>query len=703
MPTSMDTSPRHLLSSTPELIASGVWRMRMGSPESAVPTAFRTHPIQAEALSLLSDAALPESAGYPIPFQQTARGLLARWKLAPDEHLFGMGLQLKSVDQTGKKKQLRVNSDPVADTGDSHAPVPFFLSTRGYGVLVDTARYATFWLGSHQSPGASAPVTAGDSVVGSTTDELYAARAIEKKEVLVEVPSAPGVDLYLFGGPDMRTALQRYNLFSGGGCLPPLRALGFWYRLFGSSTQDDAMKLAREFREREIPCDILGLEPGWQTHSYSCSYVWSDRFPEPDLLIEETGALGYGINLWEHAFVHPSSPLYAGLQDGAGDWAVWGGLVPDFVQPGVRKQFADYHQREFVSKGIAGFKLDECDNSDFIHSPWSFPECSQFPSGLDGEQMHSLFGVLYQQVISAAFRAQNRRECGEVRSSHALAAPYSAVLYSDLYDHRDFTRGILTAGLSGLLWCPEVRQCESNEELIRRMQSVVFSPQALVNGWMIRNPPWKQVDIDKNNAGSFEAEWEKIEAICRELIQLRMQLIPYLYAAFARYARTGLPPFRPLVVDFPGDSKVYPVDDAFLVGPSLLVAPAFVGQRERKVYFPEGAWHCFWTGEIFQGGQEVVVPAPLERIPVFVRENSLLPMARHLSHCADDAVFDLDIRVYGNTPESACLWEDDGISLDHEKGAFNEITLEWKHGAGSVTWKGSYTPHRYRVMSWKQF
>ena len=103
MPTSMDTSPRHLLSSTPELIASGVWRMRMGSPESAVPTAFRTHPIQAEAFSLLSDAALPESAGYPIPFQQTARGLLARWKLAPDEHLFGMGLQLKSVDQTGRK------------------------------------------------------------------------------------------------------------------------------------------------------------------------------------------------------------------------------------------------------------------------------------------------------------------------------------------------------------------------------------------------------------------------------------------------------------------------------------------------------------------------------------------------------------------------------------------------------------------------
>jgi len=697
----MISSAQDQLSGKPEPVAAGVWRIRLGIPEAAVPTAFRRQPIQTEALGQLPGTALP-ATGCSVTFKLSQRGVLVRLPMAPDEHLFGMGLQLKSVDQTGKKRQLRVNSDPVADTGDSHAPVPFFLSTRGYGVLVDTARYANFWLGSHQSPPDPIEVKADESAVSTTTDELYAARALEKREILIEVPSAPGVDIYLFGGPDMRTALQRYNLFSGGGCLPPMRALGFWYRLFGPSTQDAVMRLAREFREREIPCDILGIEPGWQTHAYSCSFVWSNRFPEPDRLVEETKALGYGINLWEHAFVHPTSPLYPELRCHAGDWAVWGGLVPDFAQPETRRIFADYHLRQFVSKGIAGFKLDECDNSDFIRSPWSFPECSRFPSGLDGEQMHSLFGVLYQQAITVAFRSQNRRECGEVRSSHALAAPYSSVLYSDLYDHRDFARGVLTAGLSGLLWCPEVRQCESTEDLIRRMQLAMLSPQALINGWMIRNPPWKQVEIEKNNADSFAPEWEKIENICRDLVQLRMRLIPYLYAAFATYRRTGLPPFRPLVVDYPGDARVYPLDDIFLVGPSLLVAPAFVGQRERPVYFPEGTWHCFWTGERFEGGQDVVIPAPLERIPIFVRDNSLLPLARPLSHCADGAIFDMDVRVYGKSPAPAFLWEDDGVSFDHERGAFNEVVLEWKNEAGFVTRNGAYATHRYRIMSWEK-
>jgi alpha-D-xyloside xylohydrolase len=697
----MNSSSWDQVSCKPELIASGVWRIRLGTPEAEVPTSFRSQPIQIDALAQLPEISFP-AAGFPISFKATRRGILAQLPLSPDEHLFGLGLQLKSLDQTGKKKQLRVNSDPVADTGDSHAPVPFFLSTHGYGVLVDTARYATFWLGSHQSPSDNIEGKAKEGVVGMSTEQLYAARALEKRQVLIEVTSAPGVDIYWFGGPDMRTALQRYNLFSGGGCLPPLSALGFWYRLAGTSTQEDAMRIAREFREREIPCDILGLEPGWQTQAYSCSYLWSSRFPEPDRMVEETKALGYKLNLWEHAFVHPTSPLYPELRNQAGDWAVWGGLVPDFAQPDVRQKFTDYHLRQFVSKGVAGFKLDECDNSDFIRSPWSFPECSRFPSGLDGEQMHSLFGVLYQQAIGNAFRAQNRRECGEVRSSHALAAPYSSVLYSDLYDHRDFTRGVLTAGLSGLLWCPEVRQCESNEDLIRRMQLTMLSPQALVNGWMLRNPPWKQVDRGKNNADSFAPEWEKIEAICRELIRLRMRLVPYLYAAFAAYRRTGLPPFRPLVLDYPGDPKVYPVDDVFLVGPSLLVAPAFVGQRERKVYFPEGVWHCFWTGQRFEGGREETIPAPLERIPLFVRDNSLLPLARPLSHCADDAVFDLDVRIYGTSPAPVFLWEDDGVSFDHEHGAFNEVVLEWKNNAGSVVRKGSYPTHRYRIASWEE-
>ncbi len=110
----------------------------------------------------------------------------------------------------------------------------------------------------------------------------------------------------------------------------------------------------------------------------------------------------------------------------------------------------------------------------------------------------------------------------------------------------------------------------------------------------------------------------------------------------------------------------------------------------------------FWTGARYEGGKEAIIPAPLERIPLFVRDNSLVPLARPLAHCADDAVFDLDVRVYGDAPAPFVLWEDDGISFDYEKGAFNEVTLEWTNETGSVVRKGSYASHRYRILTWEE-
>ena len=391
-----------------------------------------------------------------MKFHSTPRGVLVKLPLSPEERLFGLGLQLKSVDQTGKKKHLRVNSDPVADTGDSHAPVPFFLSTAGYGVFVDTARYATFWMGSHQPPPDSVEPGAEKATVGATTEELYAARTQDKREVMIEVPSAEGVDhLFLRRSrhEDCPATLQSFFRRRLPCLLYARSAFGIAYSAHRPRTM--LCNLRANFGNAKSPAIFSAWNPVGRLNPIPARMSGAAAFLSPIACWKKPRHWDFGVNLWEHAFIHPSSPLYAGLRDQAGDWAVWGGLVPDFAQAKTRTLFADYHRDHFVAKGIAGFKLDECDNSDFIHSPWSFPECSQFPSGLDGEQMHSLFGVLYQQSITEAFRAHNRRECGEIRSMHALAAPYMAVLYSDLYDHSDFLRGILTAGLSGLLWCPK--------------------------------------------------------------------------------------------------------------------------------------------------------------------------------------------------------------------------------------------------------
>ena len=285
-------------------------------------------------------------------------------------------------------------------------PPCLYVTTRGYGILIDTARYATFYLGNKQPKPAQAAAVAEAGNDGWNGNMTHAARIglDQSSQVLVDIPSARGVDVYIFAGPSLRLAVQRYNLFSGGGPVPPRWGLGFWYRGDADYTQSDVLQLAAEFRERRIPCDVLGLEPHWQSHAYSCSYVWAKTFPDPAGLLAELGREHYRLNIWEHAFVHPSSPIYAALLPHAGDYDVWGGLVPDFLDPEARRIFGGFHEKEHVALGVSGYKLDECDNSDFTGN-WSFPELSRFPSGADGEQMHSLFGLRYQDTLQEVFES----------------------------------------------------------------------------------------------------------------------------------------------------------------------------------------------------------------------------------------------------------------------------------------------------------
>lgn len=660
----------------------GVWRARLGVPEKFSPVSTRLVPPQVDALAKLPHvAAAPLSA---IHGRRNARGCMVQLPLRPSEHIFGLGLQMLSFDQRGKKKMVRVNADPKVDTGDSHAPAPFYLTTEGIGVLVDTARYASFYFGEARPR----PEHAMASVSSASPDPNYTSSLKEGDagQVTVEVPHAAGVDVYLFAGPTMMDAVRRYNMFSGGGALPPDWGLGFWYRMDARATQESALALMQEFRVHNIPCDVLGLEPGWQTHAYSCTFVWNkERFADPDAFVRSAAAMNYKVNLWEHAYTHPASPLFPALEPHSGNFGVWGGLVPDFASDQARAAFGAYHGKTFVDAGVSGFKLDECDNSDFTGA-WSFPECSTFPSGVDGEQMHSVFGLRYQMAIWDEYRKRSQPTYGLVRSSGALAAPYPFVLYSDLYKHRDFIRALVNSGFSGLLWCPEVRDAVSQEDLIRRLQSVVFSPLAMVNGWYIKNPPWKQLDRKLNNADQLLPDWEQLEARCREIIAWRMQLLPYLKAAFQRYAEDGTPPFRALALDAPKDPRLYAVDDQFMVGDRMMVAPLFAGEPQRTIVLPEGKWHDFWTGDAVAGGTEVSIPASTEKIPVYVKSGSLIPWAEVAQHADAPEARRLTVRIYG-----------DGSLPFTLRDGKTTLRLSWANGRGTV--EGAST---YEVSAWKQ-
>ena len=665
-----------------EQVHPGVWRARLGTPEWFTPVSSRLvppHSAAFEKLPRVDTAPLP-----PIAGRRMARGYVVELPLRSNEEIYGFGLQFLSFAQRGKKKVARVNADPKMDTGDSHAPVPFYVTTKGIGVLIDTARYANFYFGDARPK----PTHSAETITGANPDPNYThnLQMDDAGQITVEVPHAAGVDVYLFGGPQMLDAVRRYNVFSGGGVMPPEWGLGFWYRMDARGTQQTALALAQEFRERKIPCDVIGLEPGWQTHAYSCTFVWNrERFSDPDSFIRSAGKMNFKINLWEHAFTHPASPLFPELEPHSGDDGVWGGLVPDFAGDPARDAFGVYHAKNFIDAGISGFKLDECDNSDYTGG-WSFPECSVFPSGVDGEQMHSVFGLRYQMALWEEFRKRGLPTYNLVRSSGALASPYPFVLYSDLYDHRQFIRALANSGFSGLLWCPEVRDAVSEEDLIRRLQSAVFSPLAMVNGWYIKNPPWKQLNRRLNNADQLLDNWEKLEARCREIIGWRMQLVPYLTAAFQRYAEDGTPPFRALVLDAPGEQRLQTVDDQYMMGDRMMVAPLFAGEAARRVVLPEGDWHDFWTGEAIEGGTEISVSASAEKIPVYVKSGSIVPWADVGLYAGAPETRRLTVRVYGDGSVPFAMMTGDGT-----------LRLSWGNAQGYVEGKTVY-----EVYAWKR-
>lgn len=684
------------------LVAPGIWKIRFGTPENITPVSVRQSQIKQAALDQLPTAQASPIDVSEIKFRNTARGCTLTLPMTREEGVYGLGLQLKSHLQSRKKKMLRVNSDPIADTGDSHAPVPFYVSTAGYGVLVDTCRYATFYAGTH-APADEWAARANEKrsvTQANNPASLYQPRAISNRMV-VDVPTAKGVDVYIFAGPTLAQAVQRYNLFSGGGCLPPLWGLGAWYRCHGQSNAEQVLALAQKLRDEQMPFTVLGLEPGWHTRSYPCTFVWSDKFPQPEKLTKTTQEMGFHLNLWEHVFVDVDAPFANAIKPHCADEMAFDGLIPDLLVTQARDIFAEHHDRTLVSKGVSGFKLDECDHSDFIFWAWSFPEFTQFPSGVDGEQMHSLLGVRYQETIDQIFRKNNRRHYSEVRSSHALASPLPFVLYSDLYDFRDFLRGLVNSGFSGLLWCPEVREARSVDELIRRIQTVALSPQALVNAWYIRNPPWHNVDVNKNNEGAVMDDAARATDLVRQAFELRMRLLPVIYTAFARYEREGLPPFRALVMDFPDDSNTWNIDDQFLIGDALLVAPGLPGQSDRTLYLPAGVWFDFHTGERHDGGRKITVPTPLEKIPLFVRDGAVLPLADPVQRIDAITKFKITPTVFATEKAAGLLYDDDGETYAYEKGDASWIEFSWNKATGGAVRGRLRAQTRCEIQAWR--
>jgi len=653
--------------------APGVWKATAGVPENYDLLKASGAMPNREALSAITQASFPLSQP-DISIKVVDGKTYLRFPLQKEEQLFGFGLNFQTVHQRGKILQLHVDHYGGKDNGRTHAPTPFYVSSKGYGVFINSARYLTVYAGTGvRVESKNAPVAKDRN-----TDKSWSARPYSDV-VEILVPAA-GVEVYVFGGPTALDAVKRFNLFNGGGCLPPRWGLGFTQRVKSLYTAEEVKKEVAAFREKGFPLDFIGLEPGWQSKSYPCTFSWdSVRYPDPAGFVQGLLKENIRVNLWTNPYVSPDAPFYKAIVPFSGSHTVWNGLVPDFTQEQARKLFFDQLQRDQVSKGVSGYKIDEVDGYD--HYLW--PDVASFPSGIPAEQMRQTFGLLVQRYSETIFHQQNKRTFGLVRASNAGGASFPYVIYNDYYNHEDFITALINSGFAGVLWTPEVRASKTGEEWLRRFQTVVFSPMAMINAWASGTKPWSYNDV--------------AEPI-KQLALLRMQMMPYWYSAFARYHFEGLPPFRAMNLEdgFVQETKKEKgngnleenpyaeavskeIKDQYMAGDHLLVAPLFAGQQTRKVVLPKGKWYDFYTGAFAGDGQVITVTPGLDKIPVYVKDGGIIPMMKPMLHAPlPNEKVDLNIRYYGEKPAKYMLYDDDGESYNYEKGDYSwrEIKVE---------------------------
>lgn len=656
---------------------AGVWKATIGVQESLNPISIMREVIKKEGFQNLGEADFPVCLS-DMKLEIKNGKIVASIPLLPEERIYGLGLQFMKINHRGRTRVLRVNSDPKQDTGESHAPVPFYISNQGYGLFFNTSRIVTLYCGSCVRKDSGHPPVPRDQ---NTDPDFEFTPQSDSMEAVIQ---AQGIEVLVFGGSNILEVVQRYNQYFGGGVLPPRWGLGFWHRVPTLYNAQQVLEEAMEYRKWEIPCDVIGLEPGWHSKSYPVTYTWSkERFPDPAAFIQVVAKEGFKINLWEHGYISPDSPVYSELEPFSGSHTVWGGLAPDYSIGEARDILKRIHKKEHIDIGVAGYKLDECDGSEFTNFSWMFPAHAAFPSGNDGEQMRQVYGLYFQKITSELFREAGRRTYGLVRASGAAASTLPYVLYSDLYDHREFVKAMVNSSFSGLLWTPEVRSAKNTEDWVRRFQTVCFSPLAMLNAWADGTKPWTYP--------------EAIE-IVKKYVRLRMQLMPYFYSAFAKYRFEGIPPFRALHLE-PGydpqkvgemykkvrnykkqaswDTFDDEIGDQYMAGDCILVAPLFEGETKRLIYLPEGNWYEFETAKEYSGGGFIDFSAPLDKIPLFVRDGSIIPMMPSMNCMprSGDTV-PLEVRVYGKKPGYFMLYDDDGESFDYEDGKYRWIRLE---------------------------
>jgi len=603
-----------------------------------------------------------------------SKAVSARFASSEQTHYYGLGEKTGFLDKRGERYEMW-NSDVYAP----HVPeiealyqsIPYLLvhEPRGaYGIFLD-------------NPGRSCFDMRG-----------------EPDAFTIRTETGP-FDYYWIAGPQLKDVVRRYTSLTGRMKLPPVWALGYHQSRYSYMTQDEVLRLARTFREKKIPCDAIYLDIHYMD-GYRVFTFDPERFPDPKAMIAELKALGFRVV----PIVDPGvklDPGYRVYDEGAAEGMfcrktdgepfvgpVWPGMsvFPDFTEDRVQEWWGGLH-RFYTDLGIEGiwndmnepavFNDTKTMDTDTLHGNNGFP--------VTHGEVHNLYGLLMSKATAEGLERllEGRRPFVLTRAGYAGIQRYAAVWTGDnrsFWEHLAMAMPmVLNLGLSGVPFSgPDVggfAHHASGELLARWTQAGALFP-------FFRNH--SELSSSRQEPWSFGPE---IERICREAIRLRYRLMPYLYSLFREAAHTGLPVMRPLVLDYPDDPHAANLCDQFLVGERLLAAPIYRPATEhRVVYLPRGVWYDYWTGQKWEGGRHILAHAPLDTLPLFVKEGAIIPYVEPAESAAsmESDVLYLDIHCSGAAYGVFELYEDDGLTFDYENGRYNLYRLAVQEADNTV-------------------
>lgn len=613
----------------------------------------------------------------------------------PLEALYGWGAHMEDyMNLRGKELYLCQHN--------LKAMVPVVNSTAGYGLLFDAGCAMMF----------------KDNSEGS----------------FVELEAAKQIDYYFMKGRTMDAVVANYRLLTGNSPMMPLYLFGYIQSKERYVSSDDLIHTLKEYRQRQIPIDMIVQDWNyWPQGQWGSMSMNPEFYPDKRKLADEIHSLHAKlmISIWPNAMNCPQQEDFKrkGL-------LLNGTSVYDAFNPSARELYWSYANKEFFSNG---FDAWWCDASEPLDADWTFMKDgygidnhrqrwelnTNLLSSVLGAERSQLYSLYHAMGIYENQRLvnENKRVVNLTRSSYAGQQRYSTITWNgDTRATWQSFAQMIPAGLNFMATgCPYwtvdigafftkngaqwfwkgdydkgVADMAYRELYTRMFQYGAFLPVFRSHGSDTPREVWR-----------FGKPGEPFYESLIKMIHLRYRLLPYIYSLAGKVHRDNYTMTRALAFDFSADTRVADLKDEFMLGPALLVAPVTTPmyysvdsrpleniEKIRRVYLPAGAgWTDFWTGEKYKGGQWIVSEAAIDKIPLLVRQGSIIPMGPVMQYTSEKVDAEWEIRIYPGADSSFTVYEDEGDNYNYEKGKSSSFEMKWDDKNHTLTLsdrKGEY-------------